>query len=739
MDQGYPVHIGTWTNWSRGRVLGATLTLTRQNAALVIAFTSTFIAFIATRAWRLFCFVLHRYYSATGPQDTTYHQLQAILRNASAPEDGIRLFLKLLSMKRRGTKRYYRLLFSSACGTVLLISFTILGGFSSSIATGDNEVLIQSAGCGYLYTGTDYFHDSLVYGSRKINNAANYAQQCYSSQDSQFDCNHFVTNRITGVIDKNASCPFDSTICLSPWGNIRIDSGFINSHLHLGLNAPIEERILWKSVLHCAPLTAAGFTSLDTQSPTKDVLFHYGNISTPLGKADYMFRIPDWDSQYSSTKSDSTLFSDINYKLNAFLVAVWNGTFAEIHSDFVPIDALVQENADTYLIFLSGNGVVFGDHTDDVWYNVSTTTTNIPITDASGSWAESVYLPQAPASPLACTDQHQFCTTDYSGTCGPLASMRDAIAGAAPLFNTTYAEISNDTATTEKAARFTYFANTFFATSRHIVGILGQMGPRALMSQQTLLLGYQGPLALNQWQLDVSHWWDISMAISQALYLDGAYGLNDPALERSRRNYTTPEFDNVCHNQKIKSTAYTSLSIFGLVFTYLVGFHLALISYLVEPASAWLHKRKSHGQYKHLEWATNATLQLQRLAHEGIGQGTWSKGAEVIPTAEEGDNLALLDISNLEHPVLRSLDKQEDSPSQSQSPYNTTSAAGEDNAANNIPTDSNAIHGNALDEDQGSRNATSTTLTDAAGDDTLTNDDGTGDNSSPNPSGSTQQ
>ncbi|KAI0543935.1 hypothetical protein F4679DRAFT_76121 [Xylaria curta] len=680
MSQGYPVHIGTWTNWSHGRLMGATVTLSRQDAALVIAFTSTFIAFIATRVWRLLCFALHRYYSATGPQEATYHQLQATLRNASAPEDGIWLFLKLL-MKRQQKKLRHRLLFSAASGTILFISFTILGGFSSTIITADNEVLIQSAGCGYVFSGSDYYFDTISYGSKMLNNAANYAQQCYSDQDNQFDCDHFVTDRIIGNVDNNATCPFDSTICLSQWGNIRIDSGFINSHLHLGLNAPIKERILWRNVLHCAPLTTAGFTSQDAQSPTKDVLFHFGNLTTFSGEVDYMFRIPDLDSQYASALSDDVLFTDINYKLNAVVAVVKNRTLLDNNPDFLPLDVLSRANADTYLIFLSGNGVVFSEHTDDIWYNVSKMATDVPITQVGEAVTERVYFPRAPASPLACADQHQFCTTDHPTGCSPLASMRDAVASAALLFNTTYDEIANSTAATEKAARFTYFANPFFALSRHVAGVLGQLGPRALLSQQNLLVGFQGPLASNQWQLDVAHWWDISMAVAQALYLDSSYGLGDPALEKSRQNYTTPEFDNVCQNQKIKNTAYTSLSIFGLVLTYLAGFLLVVISYLVEPTSAWLQKRGSYWQYKHLEWTTNSTLQLQRLAHEGIGQGTWSKGAETIPSTKKDEYLGLLDISNLEHPMLRPIDKQEDSPSHSQSPQNTTGATQDNNTA----------------------------------------------------------
>jgi hypothetical protein len=104
--------------------------------------------------------------------------------------------------------------------------------------------------------------------------------------------------------------------------------------------------------------------------------------------------------------------------------------------------------------------------------------------------------------------------------------------------------------------------------------------------------------------------------------------------------------------QKINSTAHASFSLFGLLFTFVVGCLIALISYLLEPVSKLLYKKWGFKTYAYLEWNTNATLQLQRLAHEELGWDTWSKGTGEIPTTEPGDLLGCLDISNPDHPVL---------------------------------------------------------------------------------------
>lgn len=57
----YPVYLGTWTNWSRGRVMGATLTTTRQYGNLFIAFTAFFVGFVASRFWKMAWLVIQFY------------------------------------------------------------------------------------------------------------------------------------------------------------------------------------------------------------------------------------------------------------------------------------------------------------------------------------------------------------------------------------------------------------------------------------------------------------------------------------------------------------------------------------------------------------------------------------------------------------------------------------------------------------------------------------------------------
>lgn len=92
--------------------------------------------------------------------------------------------------------------------------------------------------------------------------------------------------------------------------------------------------------------------------------------------------------------------------------------------------------------------------------------------------------------------------------------------------------------------------------------------------------------------------------------------------------------------QKILSTGYTSLSLFGLYFTYVAGIVIILASYMAEPLLAFFYSRRKYKEYKYLEWAANSTLQLQRLAYQGLGSEEWTNYTNDIPKTRPGYFLA---------------------------------------------------------------------------------------------------
>lgn len=302
------VHVGLWTDWSHGSVLGKRLTLTRSDANLLIAFTAFFIAFVATQFWRLFCLVHHRYSSSSIPQNALYYQQQVILRNSASAEVGLLSFLRLSwSWRKLGLRCLLPLLPLCSLTILIIAAFTIAGGFSSQIssATGDT-VLLDHQKCGFISPPAN-FSDSNPFKSlfaRKISNAANYAQQCYLNNSAGLlDCNRFVVDRIPWESETNASCPFSDTICRDAQYNIRLDTGHIDTNDILGLNAPPRERSSSRYVLHCSPLVTEGYKSVTNVSDEGALVqYNYGWSSeggrSNITARNYTYAVPDTHSQY---------------------------------------------------------------------------------------------------------------------------------------------------------------------------------------------------------------------------------------------------------------------------------------------------------------------------------------------------------------------------------------------------------------------------------------------------------
>jgi hypothetical protein len=97
-----------------------------------------------------------------------------------------------------------------------------------------------------------------------------------------------------------------------------------------------------------------------------------------------------------------------------------------------------------------------------------------------------------------------------------------------------------------------------------------------------------------------------------------------------------------------------------------MGIVLTLVSYLLEPVSSMLYKRKTYNTYANLEWSTNSMLQLQRLAYEGLGVGFWSNCVDTVPTTKGGELLGVLNISDPDHPTIHPVTSMDETSDDSQ-------------------------------------------------------------------------
>jgi hypothetical protein len=285
----YDVQIGFWTNWSHGKIQGSTLTITRRDGNLLVAFVALFVAASGKSLWRLLCFLLHRYLSSPVPQDGLYHQRQAILRNAATPEDGsFRLLQVLWVWRKRARRPFLRVLPIAVSGMAMGIAFIVGGVFSAQLTSDQgSEVLISGTNCGPLEALPDDTLANTVYLqpylAQKATAHVNYALQCYSNATNSEDCNLYVKPKIPLTVERNASCPFAEKMCKSQNENIRVDTGYINSHHDLGINAPENERYEMRFVYECAPIVSEGFKRVyrgkRNGSIPEVVQYYYGNLT----------------------------------------------------------------------------------------------------------------------------------------------------------------------------------------------------------------------------------------------------------------------------------------------------------------------------------------------------------------------------------------------------------------------------------------------------------------------------
>ncbi|KAJ2976482.1 hypothetical protein NUW58_g8076 [Xylaria curta] len=570
------VYLGVWTNWSRGPVLGLTLTTTRERGNLLLVLTAFFISFVATRLWKIFCLALHRSYSTSEPRDTVHHQQQVILRNSSSPESGILSLLRLIIAYRSSLKgRLIRRLTPVLLAILLLTGFTVAGGYSSSISSSiGDEALARSDNCALIDSSTTISSFNLwaAYSSKRIADATQYAQHCYTNASAGMpECQKYVVDKIaTNITNTSAPCPFEEQVCQTK-ENILLDTGYIDSHESLGINAQGGERFAFRYVLHCAPLKTNGYTTTISLDNGTWAAYHYGTSKS--GTSDnrtvrpFTYAARDIREQYDITGYDhlqekryllgQVLFCTIHSLTRiayAATSAVGSVTIdGKPHPDYeiMPISELTRSDGDVAIVFLVGNGVQFLERTDDAWYRATAKSAFIGNGQTTGE--TQTYRPTEAASPMGCVQQWQWCNLAYPKDvgCGPLASQNDAVEGAAPLFNLTSQDLGAtwENGSTPVGTRLTWPLRVTLLSGSHIVYLLNNLGGKALTSQDRFYSGVQFPIPNNQWQQDVTFWWKTALSLIQAAFVETVYASTDTQLDPLRRPPLNEEDEKMCRSQ----------------------------------------------------------------------------------------------------------------------------------------------------------------------------------------------
>ncbi|KAM0796423.1 hypothetical protein BDR22DRAFT_976173 [Usnea florida] len=656
------VYTGPWINWSHGLVLGSTITLNQQDGALLTAFLGIFVTTAGAACWKIMSFALHQHRSLRVSQDGIHHQQQAILRNTGSPgKASLELAHVAWSWRKHALRPFIRTLPLIALAFVNFALFGLAGIFSSEVTrAAGNETLIRSPDCGILNStkpGSQqgvaalevmYAQDTLA--------ATTYSRACYGSTQNLLQCAQYPKQQLPWKVNQNATCPFTNGICIYGGSSAyEMDTGYIDSHEALGINAPKSQRVQYRKVSTCSPIHTKGYaTELnDTNSSDSDygdLLLNYNYGPLPGVSANYTYQYHVRDSDFGN-----------GYSLTALAYLVGQATNA-----WYPIDALNRTDADVSLYLLAANSILYDAPVTDPFYAAST-----PYTNAEGT-NSGYYQADQPVTALACTDQHQYCNPT-NRQCTPLTS--STLAGQALVKNNIGLN-QDQSVTALRILPVTAFLGTYNSVSSR--------GANALRASETVDELQQIQLPNTQWMTEVNTWFAVSMAKLQQKIIEYAAGPSSipDGLSVAR---PLPIQEKMCKSQIVRSfNGTTSFSVLGVAIILIVGsllISISLVLPLLVGALRHVFKWKKH---KGLQWTIDSKLQMQRLAYEEAGQGSWTGGASSVPVTRENDLLGMPEGVNAHHPRLGRAWRHSDNGSAANATMERESLMGDKTARYNV-------------------------------------------------------
>lgn len=273
------IYTGPWINWSRGLVLGSTITLSQRDGSLLTAFLGIFVTVAGTAFWRILSFLIHQHRAKQALTDAIHQQQQAILRNSGSPDAAAWQMTQLAWHWRKiASKPILRSLPFMILAVCNIVLFAVAGVFSSEVTKAvGNETLIRSPNCGYLLpdkNAPDLPLSQALTGSYAMDAndtlaASAYSRACYGRTQTGSQCYQYPMSHIPWA-NRTLSCPFGDDICKDV-GGFEMDTEFIDSHKTLGLNAKASDRVQYRKVTTCSVLRTKEYSYWGS-SPAMDPL-----------------------------------------------------------------------------------------------------------------------------------------------------------------------------------------------------------------------------------------------------------------------------------------------------------------------------------------------------------------------------------------------------------------------------------------------------------------------------------
>ncbi|KAJ9628419.1 hypothetical protein H2204_009256 [Knufia peltigerae] len=635
------VHTGLWTDWTHGRAQGLTLTVTTSQGAYLIAFLAIFVRLAGSHLWDLLCYAWFHARQTTGPRDGLYHQQQALLRNNLSDNRAIWQFSAAGYAWRNkvpgSIRRTIPFLFTAL---IYFLSFSAAGIFSSNVASVQSTVLISGPVCGELpdvqvFNVSGMIKQAFVstwrlsaWKNAQISSSSCHAYNTTGPQQYFQDCKAWGRQFVPWNVTAGLECPFANEMCRDGL-TVQVETPFIDSHLHLGINAPAKDRIQMRNVMRCTPVTIDGFksdmltwneTTLSNEyyepetAPVQGYLGYSYGEETTLG-SNYTFI-------YYNTSFGAALG---NLQAPSYMMDVEFADATDINpGTFDPIPQLNRTDADVALWFIMQDQLAFVTRVDDPIFQADVSVVEEVITSDGDLINMTYWTPSEPLTVLGCAQQWQWCNGEHH--CTPLAGIVDQ-------------DISSLNYSARQQSLFDRIQYTVQGANMNLMTV--GLGNDALLASTASGWGMAGSsLPNDQWMREVDHWY--SMFWNSVQQFTAQYSVGDGVADQDKYRVPPSEEDKwMCGAQMVQRSDYSSFNMLGVLLILVLGAFFVLLNTALDPMIQWFRRRRARkaGVPWLSVWRRHHLLQIESAAFSEAGLGTWSHDS-LVPTSTDAGSFS---------------------------------------------------------------------------------------------------
>ncbi|KAF1828910.1 hypothetical protein BDW02DRAFT_634838, partial [Decorospora gaudefroyi] len=413
------IHTGFWIDRDKSGAAAAILTLSIAHASLLINLLSVLISTVVVDSvFRILVVMLYSRRPFPNYPFGLIGEFYVLLRNthsfqAPRPE----LLRPMFSTENKGKERRIALILLTPWFLLMALKAGAFAIPTLIISDSPDEVALLKPGiCGFKIIDIERnFPDTVVDELRETTDSRRYAEERYGESDSTFATESmFPVDTLPMDMFRNVSCPFENSLCLlGSAGAVAFDTGLLDSHNHLGINAPAKERIQYRWRSTCSPLNVTGRVR---------VVYNTEFDGIYISEDEYLLEVnlgawANMNQTYTFIHRKKLLeISGYDFRTISSL----NGIPKK--SKWTPIDGLAQADADVTLVLIGTNEVTYTEKVYDPVFQATGART-----DGEPLGPQKVWLSDYDFRIIACTDQHQYCNPQ-TGRCTVMNGTLDEFA-----------------------------------------------------------------------------------------------------------------------------------------------------------------------------------------------------------------------------------------------------------------------------------------------------------------------